>query len=375
MKKIAIEAQRIFRRDKHGMDFVILEVLRELTRLDDGNHYYVIVAPGEDVCLTASDNLTIVPLVCPTYPLWEQVALPRMARKLGADLLHCTSNTAPLSCPVPLMLTLHDVIYLEPRTRRNPSLYQELGRHYRRWVVPRIIPRCRHIITVSHYEEAQICHTLPSVKGRISTVYNGYSQRFRRQDTIDTTIIERYLPQTDYLFLLGNTDPKKNSVGALKAYSLYLEASRVKRPLLIADLSEVHIDHMLQQEGLQHIKSHLYYPGYIPHFHLPTLYNAAFAFLYPSLRESFGIPLLESMACGTPVVTSNTSAIPEIAGDEAILVDPTQPQAIADALLRLENDPAFYATQADYGPARAQHFSWAQTAKAYSNLYNSITHT
>ena len=119
--RIAIEAQRIFRNDKHGMDFVILETLKELQKRKDGNEYYVFVAPGEDRCLEESENLHIIELRCPTYPLWEQIALPQAVRTLKADLLHCTSNTAPLWCPVPLVLTLHDIIYLEPRQHRSPS--------------------------------------------------------------------------------------------------------------------------------------------------------------------------------------------------------------------------------------------------------------
>lgn len=107
--RIAIEAQRIFRKDKHGMDFVILETLKELQKRKDSNEYYVFVAPGEDRCLEESENLHIIELRCPTYPLWEQIALPQAARKLKADLLHCTSNTAPLWCPIPLVLTLHDI--------------------------------------------------------------------------------------------------------------------------------------------------------------------------------------------------------------------------------------------------------------------------
>ena len=149
--KIAIEAQRIFRPDKHGMDFVALETIRELQKRNDGNEYYIIVAPGKDHCLEESANLSIVEVACPTYPLWEQIALPLAVKRLGADLLHCTSNTAPLCCPVPLVLTLHDIIYLEPRQQRSPSLYQEMGRHYRRLTVPRILKKCRKIITVSHF--------------------------------------------------------------------------------------------------------------------------------------------------------------------------------------------------------------------------------
>ena len=158
--KIAIEAQRIFRPNKHGMDFVALESIRELQKRNDGNEYYILVAPGEDRCLEESSNLSIIEVKCPSYPLWEQIALPLAVKRLGADLLHCTSNTAPLWCPVPLVLTLHDIIYLEPRRHRSPSLYQEMGWHYRRLIVPRILKKCRKIITVSRFECERISKAL-----------------------------------------------------------------------------------------------------------------------------------------------------------------------------------------------------------------------
>lgn len=370
--KIAIEAQRIFRRDKHGMDFVVLEVLRELQKRKDGNEYYVLVAPGEDCCLKESDNLHIIELRCPTYPLWEQIALPRAVRRLKVDILHCTSNTAPLWCPIPLVLTLHDIIYLEPRQHRSPSLYQEMGWHYRRLVVPRILKKCKKIITVSHFECTRIREALHLPNIQITAVYNGYSTHFRKNETLDENIIQKYIPQEGFLFFLGNTDPKKNAARTLKAYSLYLKASAIKRPLLIADLKEEHIDALLQQEGITDIKAHLFYPGYIDNRDLVTLYSAAFAFLYPSLRESFGIPMLEAMACGTPVITSNTSAMPEVAGADAILVNPQMPSEIADAILQLEKNNDFYRQQSAYGLERVKQFSWKSTAEEYVKIYNEI---
>lgn len=207
--KIAIEAQRIFRKDKHGMDFVILETLKELQKRKDGNEYYVFVAPGEDRCLEESENLHIIELRCPTYPLWEQIALPRAVRKLKADLLHCTSNTAPLWCPVPLVLTLHDIIYLEPRQHRSPSFYQEMGWHYRRLIVPRILKKARKIITVSQFECTRIREALQLPKEVIKAVYNGYSAYFTMQETPDKSIVQKYIAHPDFLFFSWKYRPQK----------------------------------------------------------------------------------------------------------------------------------------------------------------------
>ena len=247
-----------------------------------------------------------------------------------------------------------------------------MGWHYRRLIIPRILKKARKIITVSQFECTRIREALQLPKEVIKAVYNGYSAYFTMQETPDESIVQKYIPHPDFLFFLGNTDPKKNAARTLKAYALYLQASQTKRPLLIADLKEEYIDQLLQQEGITGIKKHLYYPGYISNKDLVTLYNAAFAFLYPSLRESFGIPMLEAMACGTPVVTSNVSAMPEVAGKGAILVDPQEPQKIADALLRLENDATFYQQQVNYSLERVKLFSWKHTAEEYVKIYHSI---
>ena len=366
--KIAIEAQRIFRPNKHGMDFVALETIRELQKIDHENEYFIFVSPGPDHCLNESDNMHIVELRCPSYPLWEQVASPRAVARVRPDLLHCTSNTAPVKCPVPLVLTLHDIIFLEKRQSSSRSLYQEMGWHYRRLVVPRILSECRKIITVSNFECNRIREALNLPKDRLTAVYNGYSPHFRQMPPAPE-IVHKYVPSDDYLFFLGNTDPKKNTPRVLKAYGLYLRQSKHKRPLLIADLKEEAIDGILSAEGIKEVKPYLSFPGYIPNADLAALYNGAFAFLYPSLRESFGIPMLESMACGTPVIAGNTSAMPEIAGEGALLADPLDENDIARKILLLEEDDTFYQQQVDYGLERVKLFSWRKSAEALLKIY------
>lgn len=370
--KIAIEAQRIFRPNKHGMDFVALETIRELQKMDHENEYFIFVSPGEDKCLKSSENMHVIELKCPTYPLWEQVALPRAVKRIRPDLLHCTSNTAPLNCPVPLVLTLHDIIYLEKRQSSSLSLYQEMGWHYRRLVVPRILPKCKKIITVSQFERQRILDALHLSDEQLVAVYNGFNSHFHLQPKAPE-ITRKYIDADEYLFFLGNTDPKKNTPRVLKAYSNYLKRSRKKLPLLIADLKEDAIDRILGEEKITDIKGYLYFPGYIANTDLPALYSGAFAFLYPSLRESFGIPMLEAMACGTPVIAGNTSAMPEIAGEGALLADPFSSEDITAKILQLEEDAEFYRQQADYGVERSKLFSWKNSAKALLDIYRNMT--
>ena len=369
--KIGIEAQRIFRANKHGMDYVVLQEILELQKIDAENEYYIFVKPGPDRCVAETPNFHVVELTTPSYPLWEQWALPRAAKRAGIELLHCTSNTAPICCDIPLVLTLHDIIFLEPRDKGNKSLYQNMGWLYRRLVVPRILSKCRKIITVSNFELQNIVTKLQIPASRMAMIYNGYNDWFTEVEDVDQ-VYKKYIDESGYLFFLGNTDPKKNTERTLVAYARYLERSAVKRPLLMADLDRQYLNDIVSRNHIEHILDHLRLPGYIKNSDLVYVYNNAFAFLYTSLRESFGIPLLEAMACGTPVVTSNTSSMPEIGGPDAILVNPERSEEITDMLLRLETDAAFRARQREVGLQRAQLFSWHRTATQLLDLYHEV---
>ena len=369
--RIGIEAQRIFRKNKHGMDYVVLQEIKELQKIDTKNEYFVFVAPGEDRCLQDTKNVHIIEIGGNFYPLWEQYTLPKAVKELNLDMLHCTSNTAPISCKIPLILTLHDIIFLEPRDKSNKSLYQNLGWFYRRLVVPRILRKCEYIITVSNFEKNNIISKLNIPQERIRMIYNGYNEWFKPTQDTDQ-VYKKYIDELGYFFFLGNTDPKKNTERTLIAYSMYLEKSDVKRKLLMADLDKGYLDDIIERNHIENIRDFIVMPGYIVNSDLPYIYNNAFAFLYTSLRESFGIPLLEAMACGTPVITSNTSSMPEIGGKDAILVNPESPEEIAEKMLLLEKDDQYYRKQEEYGIIRAKLFSWRLTAESLLNVYEKI---
>ena len=371
--RIGIEAQRIFRKNKHGMDYVVLEEIKELQKSDTRNEYFVFVAPGEDRCLHDSKNVHIIEIGSSFYPLWEQFLLPRAVNQLNLDMLHCTSNTAPILCKVPLILTLHDIIFLEPRDKSNKSLYQNMGWRYRRFVVPKILKKCKRIITVSEFERNNIITKLNIPEEKMVMIYNGYNEWFRPVE--DTELVyQQYIEEPGYFFFLGNTDPKKNTERTLIAYSKYLEKSDMKRKLLMADLDRNFFDDIVERNHIENIRDQIIIPGYIKNADLPFIYNNAFAFLYTSLRESFGIPLLEAMACGTPVITSNTSSMPEIGGSEVLMVNPQNANEITEKMLLLEKDNTLYQKQKEIGIRRAQQFSWKFTAEQLLMVYEDVYH-
>jgi glycosyltransferase involved in cell wall biosynthesis len=353
------------------MDFVILEVIRELQKRDDGFRYYVFVAEGADHCITNSEWLTVIELKSSFYPYWEQVSLPRAVKKWKIDLLHCTSNTAPVRCAVPLVLTLHDIIYLTSSKDKRMSRYQQLGWYYRRWNIPHIVDKCRRIITVSHTERSNILSRFPQLASKLSVVYNGYNPHFTRTPYVGKST-RRYLEEQQYLLFMGSNDSRKNTLGVLQAYHIYRERSKAPLKLIVTGLKQPAVEAMLRANGWSDCAPYIVYPGYVPGDDLPALYNGAFAFLFPSFLEGFGIPIIEAMACGTPVITSNVSAMPEVAGAGGILIDPTQPEAIAEAVLHLEEDTHYYWEQVTYGLTRCRRFSWKLTTEAYVKIYKSI---
>ncbi len=373
--RIGIEAQRLFRPHKHGMDIVALELIRNLQQLDHENEYFIFVKPDEDhAVLRETPNFHLVEVPGGPYPLWEQVLLPRAARQAGVELLHCTSNTAPLRAPMPLVLTLHDIIYLEPLDLRRGSWYQRAGNLYRRWNVPRVMPRCERVLTVSAFEQARIVQRLPGPAGQVQVVYNSAGEQFRpiADPAALAAAKARYGLPDRFMFFLANTDPKKNLRGVLQALALLKQQGQLFLTLVMLDYEESALLALLRELNAPDLRAHILLCGYVPNQELPLIYNLAEVFLYPSLRESFGIPILEAMACGTPVITSNTSSMPEVAGDAALLVDPFQPATIAAAIRRLQNEPAERAALVARGRQRVQQFSWRETARQVQKVYSEV---
>ncbi|MGK0639290.1 glycosyltransferase family 4 protein [Schleiferia thermophila] len=376
MARIGFEAQRIFRSKKHGMDFVALELLKALKKIDQKNEYFVYVNEGDDPCFESADNFRVIVHKAP-YPLWEQMWLPRRAERDGVHLLHCTSNTAPIWHNIPLMVTLHDVIYLEkfPLFAPGYTPYQRFGNMYRRWVVKTAIPAANRVLTVSQYEVENVLRFLPAVRDRLYVLYNGVGNHFRKitDRGILQEVIDKYHLPERFIVFLGNTDPKKNTENTLKAFAEFSKQSNQSHKLLLGDLNRDFVKNLLEKNGIPEIIGQIQFTGYIKNTDLPAILSLADLFLYPSIRESFGIPILEAMACGTPVITSNVTSMPEVAGQAALLVDPHNPSIIASAIRKVLRDQELKNTLIERGYERAKTFKWENSASQLVNHYKQLT--
>jgi len=377
--RIGIEGQRLFRKKKHGMDMVALELVRNLPLIDKTNEYVVFVKQDEDACLYSGGNIEIVELKSSPYPIWEQYILPAAAKKAGCRLLHCTSNTAPVITGIPLVVTLHDIIYMEKLSLLSQgfSNYQKFGNMYRRLVVPSVVKNCRKLITVSEFEKQRIVDFFKLDPFKVTAIYNGVSEHFRPVTDPETlmAVKNKYHLPDRFFFFFGNTDPKKNTRGVLKALSLFLKKSQEKIPLVMLDFDREELARLIAETGDPDLKDYIILTGYVPNTELPGIYSLSTVFLYPSLRESFGIPMLEAMACGTPVITSNTSSMPEVAGDAALFCDPFQPEQLTNAMLRLISDPVLRSGLAAAGLEQAGKFTWRNMALGVLQIYNEVLST
>lgn len=370
--RIGIEAQRILRSRKHGMDVVAVELIKNLQQLDKANYYTVFCRNGADLkTIENTNNFQVKTLSAFTYADWEQLQLTKAVKRQKIELLHCTANTAPINLSVPLILTLHDIIYLETVDFKGTA-YQNLGNLYRRFVVPKIAKKAAVVLTVSEFEKQNIIERLQLPEQQVQVLYNGVSPKFHNQFTeahVQSFREELQLPEK-YIMFLGNTAPKKNTHNVIKAYAAYCAAVTNPVAMVLLDYKKEFVMKLLEELKQPELISQFVFPGYVPHHQIPLMYHAATLFLYPSLRESFGLPIIEAMACGTPVITSTTSSMPEIAGDAAVLIDPFKYQELAAAITNLLQSPEAQQTYRQRGLERAKLFAWKASAQKLLSIYN-----
>ncbi|HEY4304188.1 MAG TPA: glycosyltransferase family 1 protein [Gemmatimonadaceae bacterium] len=371
--RIGIDARLV--RYRRGIGNFVFHLLESLAESDTPHRFVLYVDRREALAKLPKDpRFTSRVIGPPVYPIWEQVSLPRAARRDRLDLLYCPANAAPLLLPreTRLVITIHDLMYLLPQRMlpRSPSMYQRAGRFYLRHVVPLVARRASYVTTVSECSKTDIVKWLGYEADRIAVLREAPGDAFRPMNDADAdALLQRLGVARPFALALGAVDPRKNTRRIISAFTRMVRDGGVEGQLVISGLSPSAAEQFREYAQSLDIASRVVLLGFVAEAELLALYTRAWVLLYPSLYEGFGMPVLEAMACGTPVVGSVTGAIPEIAGNNALLVEPTDEAAIAAAARRLWVDPKLRQRLRDDGLARAASFSWPRVTSELLDVF------
>ncbi len=299
---------------------------------------------------------------------WEQVQLPRSLVRLGIDVLHSTHHTLPLRpMRARRVVTVHDMTFM-----RLPGRYPPARRLYMQATTRAAAKIADAIIVPSRAVRDDVIRYLRVPASRLHVVYEAAAPRFQPTGAAAAAdVARRHGVDGAYVLSVGSLEPGKNRARLFRAMRR-LRDSGVDVPLLVAGQRAWKYEAELALVDQLGMTDRIIFPGYVADADLPALYSAATAFAFPSLYEGFGLPVLEAMACGTPVLTSNISATAEVAGVAAILVDPASVDAIADGLRRLLTEPDLRADLRERGFARAAEFSWRRAADKTHAVYAQV---
>jgi glycosyltransferase involved in cell wall biosynthesis len=268
-----------------------------------------------------------------------------------------------------LVVTIHDLAFL-----RVPDSFAPLLRWRLRRQVPANARRAAGIITVSEYSKRDIAHTLGIAAERIAVVHDAPDPHFApvHDEHVMSTLRQRLGIAQRYVLCVGRLNPRKNLLGVLQAFERVRAQLSEPIQLVIAGPRDYRSDHLDAAIAQSPCRQDVIRTGYVADGELPALFSAAAVFVYPSFFEGFGLPPIEAMACGTPVVTSGVTSLPEVVGDAAVIVDPRRPDDIAAALLRVLTDADLRAGLIRKGTARAAHFSWHAAAQQTLGVYRRV---
>jgi glycosyltransferase involved in cell wall biosynthesis len=366
--RIAIDARKL--RD-YGIGTYVRNLLRHLARLDRTTEY-VVLCYHTDRQMVSHLGENFRPLLdsSPGYSIREQLTVPLDLQRTHVDLFHAPHYVLPPLTPCKAVVTIHDCIHL----RFPQYLPNRLAHAYARtsmWVATH---RASRILTVSETSKRDILSFFKVPESKIDVIYNAIDERFWEppaRDEVDR-VRERYQLDAPFILYAGNIKPHKNLERLIEAFQMLKKRGFDEVKLLIIG-DEISRYATLRRAVHRHqLHKHIRFFGFVADKTLAILYRLAAVFVFPSLYEGFGLPPLEAMASGTPVITSDVSSLPEVVGDAALLIDPYRCDAIADAMERLLTDTALRDELRNRGLARARHFSWERSIARVRQIYDEV---
>jgi glycosyltransferase involved in cell wall biosynthesis len=350
--------------EQGGVGVYTRNLVREILDIDSTNEYVLFYRNAANIGRFAScNNVTECLVRAPNKALWDQIAIPYACWQQKVDIVFHPKFTAPLLAPCKAVMVVHGADWFMPE---QAQFYRRSDVQYIRNIMPLYFKKCAVVISVSQLTTDNFNQVLNLPPGKVETVYFALARYFKR--VTDASILHetkaRYgLPESFMLTLTKRGGGGRKNLGQIfKAYAHYHERSETPHSLVIGgeDCHLFRAEYGVPEDGYGR---DIFFPGWIEQEDLPAVYSLADIYLYPSNLEAFPIPITEAMACGTPIITSNVNGLEEIAGDAALLVDPSNAQAIADAMERILSDASLRATLSAKGLARSRKFTWEACAR------------
>ncbi|MBU3111570.1 glycosyltransferase family 4 protein [Clostridium lacusfryxellense] len=370
--KIGIDARAAKWYRGTGIGTYSYQLIHSLNKTDNYNDYLLYVPDDCKLAIPFNKNFHIKTIKQDNHNnFWNGVDTCNPLIDKSIDIYHVPQNGVglPASKSCPFVITLHDVIpYKMPDTVGDQYLkiFNEK--------LPNIIPLCDGIITVSEYSKEDIINVFNFPREKIYVTHLASEDIYKPYDkTLSKSIIEKhYSIKGDYILYIGGFSPRKNIVGLLNSFSMLLPKLKKDMKLVIAGSKGKSYDIYKKRAQDLHIEDKVIFPGFISMDHIPFMYNACELFVYPSFYEGFGLPPIEAMACGVPVIASNATSIPEIVKDSTLLIDPNDINDLSEKMFNVLHDNNLRQSLITKGLIRASELTWEHTAADTLTAYNSI---
>ena len=351
-----------------GIPNYILRLLHGFAVIDRENQYFLYTNKPIPFDMGLPDNFSTVILKkpLPRFQLWFQIELPHRLKKDGIDVFHGLFSRLPFVLPVPGVITVHDLSgYKMPRFHKKKT-------HLTNLMYPFFVKKASRIIAVSEFTAKELVSCFPETSSKTTVVHEAAPPEYSEvtdESELDT-IREKYNLPDRFLLFLGTLEPRKNLPVLLEAFLRVADA--IPHSLVISGAIGWKTKDLFNKLSASGVQDRVQLTGFVDREDIPVLMSLAEIFIYPSLYEGFGLPVVEAMACGTPVITSNTSSMPEVASDAALLVDPRSVESISNAIMALAHDEGRRILLREKGLKRAGEFSWEETARQTLEVYNQV---
>lgn len=362
--RIGIDARMLAYR-RGGISSYIRHLLSALASIDPENEYRVLRHRRDRTRQEAGPNFRRATVWTPCHHRLERWALGAEVFRLRLDLLHSPDFIPPAFGARCFVVTVHDLNFLY-----YPQFQTADSRRYYNEQIAWAVSHADHILADSEATRTDLVHLLGVPSEKVTTVYLGVDPAFRLlpPDRIQETLA-RYGLAPGYLLFVGTLEPRKNLPGLLMAYRILLSRGVTREPLVVVgSRGWLYEEVFVRMEALG-LAAHVRFLENVPDEDLPALYTGAALLAMPSFYEGFGLPALEAMACGTPVVLSDRGSLPEVGGEAAVWVDPDNPEDIAAGIARVLEDPTLRERLRAAGLAQAARFTWEETARKTLNVY------